>query len=895
MKINYWGLKGFLTSLCLIFLLNLHAQQKKTLSVQDYHLWQSSPKIMAAEAADDGNWYTYQTGHDSLVTITLKKINGPSAYRFTAKTNPNQNRAFSLEIKSNFSQDSKHFAFISNDTLQVINLNTGQLNSYKGFKDFRFVGQGKFLVAEADLPNSKDIVLWDLKNQQSTTIPEVEQFVINLTKNSIALVTKQANNQVVKTVDFKPGFPASVIASTTNNTYTKLTWNNKGTTLTFAEIKGAKLSDKVYKIYACTFPAGKPLLKTIDPAAGVNLPESYYCSADDKLYLSPDGSQLFFYLIKPIAAKPKYNQHKKTGVEVWLPTDPDLDYRENREDRQLWCQYTLANGKLMPVTDTVFNCAKLTGDGQHVLLYHKHGYLPRHKYVNKFIDIYIKDLKTGTSKLLLKKVWDQPDQISISPGGKYLAYYKDKNWWVYDIYQQKHRCLTEGFNNPLQNPNYDEPGTIPPYGNPGWLQNDRQLIVYDKNDIWLLNADDNNREKITNGASTDQTFRIFKQSNARNPFAGPGESFFNNIVYDENEGLVIKSINNQNYDNGMYLWTRKAKLTELRNQPMKFKFYGDIRPGKPFLFSESSFETPPRLMLHHPAGKTELLYQTDPHQKDYQWGKSELINFSTPDGKQLKGALFYPANYISGKRYPMIVSIYEKQSKDLHDYQIPSIDKNDALNGVNITNYNAEGYLVFLPDIDYEFNNPGISATKCVVAGVEKVIEMGLADRQNIGLMGHSFGGYETAFIATQTDLFKTAIASAGITDISSWAVLISQFGPNFTRIEEDQFRMTGKFQGDDYVRNSPMHYIHQMKTPILLWSGDKDTNVDVSQTKSFHTALWRLGKQSTMLIYKGENHVLISPDNQTDLDRRVKNWFDHYLKGVPAADWMVRHAEKSK
>jgi len=165
---------------------------------------------------------------------------------------------------------------------------------------------------------------------------------------------------------------------------------------------------------------------------------------------------------------------------------------------------------------------------------------------------------------------------------------------------------------------------------------------------------------------------------------------------------------------------------------------------------------------------------------------------------------------------------------------------------------------------------------------------MGLADRENIGLIGGSFGGYESAFIVTQTNLIKTAVPMCGITDLSSWPLLISQFGPNFTRVEEDQFRMTGKFLGEDYKRNSPMNYINQMNTPILLISGDKDPNVDVSQSKTFHNALWRLGKPSTMLIYKGEGHALIDPDNQLDAARRIKNWFDHYLKGEKPADWMV-------
>jgi|GEM_PF-175425 len=891
-KMN-WPLMVIMILLCAIFQIDTHAQNKKQLKEEDYSLWKSSPKIMDAETSEDGNWYAYQTGNDSVVTICINKLNSRLAYRFIAKSNSNVDRSFSFEEKSNFSQDSKHYAFVSNDTLHLIELNSGKILTFNGLKNFRFVGEGKYLFAESDISNDKKLWLRDLKNQKITIIDHVEQFAIDPIGKNIAVIVAKSNIREVKAILMTPGFPILLIASSTENTFSKLTWNKTGTVLAFYETKGISNNDSINAIHTYTHFGDKQVVTSLT-AINKDLPKAYML-ANDRLYVSSDGKKLFFYLKKMETIKPKTHLSKKSGVEVWLPTDPilSLNARIRKDDKQLWYQLNLDDKKLMAVTDTVYTQATLIGDGKNALIYHRNGYLPRYKYVNSFMDVFIKDLTTGASKLFLEKVWDGYDQISISPEGKFIAYYKSKNWWVYDIYQGKHICLTENAKMTIENSDLTKPGIIPPYGSPGWLNND--LLIYDKNDIWLFSADGKRKLKITNGFETNQTFRISNPTNARETNVGPGPSWFLPHLYDGNDGVLIKAVNNKNLDNGLFVWTYNSGLVELIRKPMEFSYFGKVRHKKAFLYSESAFDVSPRLILFNPSGTKELVYETNPQQREFAWGKSELVYFNTSDGKQLKGALFYPSNYVKGNRYPMIVAIYEDKSDHLHKYQMPSLSQADALDVINVTNYTSEGYAVFLPDITYELNDPGISATRCVMAGVEKVIEMGVADRKNIGLIGHSFGGYETAFIATQTDLFKTAIASAGITDISAWSLLISFVGVNFTRVESDQMRMTGTFMGTDYLRNSPMHYVHQMKTPILLWSGDKDTNVEVSQTKSFHNALWRLGKQSTMVIYNGEGHVLLNPDNQLDVTRRIKNWFDHYLKGEKPADWMIKGSEIRK
>jgi len=885
MKIKkYRAVYALVTLLCVFFTYGSQAQEKKILKVADYALWKSAPKITSAETSEDGSWYVYKIGNDSSANIFLKNIKTGLQRNFKAKYKPSRYKSY--KPRTDFSKDSKHYAFISNDTLRILHLNTGKMSILTGIKDFWFAGEGQYLLSEGNLPKNKKMWLMDLKNQSTINVDHVEQFQLDPTRRAVCAVVNKENKRAINVIRFKPGFPTSSISSTQENNYAQLTWNDTGNAFAFYETKSVDKNAAISKIHVCSNFGLKPKVRALSPEGHPNLPKNYVITSKDKLHLSANGKQLFFFLTKNNVSEANLNLKDVQGIEVWLPTDlvlspePDSKY----DDYRLWYQWTPEEDRLMAVTDGNFTRAILTGNEKKALIYHTRGYLPKHKYVNDFIDIFIKDLGTGRSKLLLEKVWKQSTQLSISPGGKYIAYFKDKNWWAYDIEQDSHRCLTTGFNTVLENIELDRVATVPPYKSPGWLKNDRQLIIYDQNDIWLLNADGKKNQRITNGIDTKKTFRLVEEE-VYSATPSPNEFGFISRAYNEIKGLLISSVNNQSLDNGLLMWTPKSGLSGLMEKPFALTTYGRLKPNQSFLFAEHTFDLPPRLMLFKTKNNVEQLNQTGPDPKEYTWGKSELVHFTTPEGKQLKGALFYPADYTIGKRYPMVVEIYEKKTRYLHDYQLPS--PYDP----KVANFTTEGYFFFMPDISYEPNNPGISATKCVVAGVEKVINMGIVDKENIGLMGFSFGGYETSFIVTQTDLFKTAVAGAGITDLLSWPILISSFGPNFNRVEEDQHRMTNTFLGEDYARNSPMHYIHQMNTPILLWSGDKDTNVDVSQTKSYHTALWRLGKPSTMLIYEGENHSFVKPENELDITRRIKNWFDHYLKGEPKADWMFKRS----
>jgi dipeptidyl aminopeptidase/acylaminoacyl peptidase len=279
---------------------------------------------------------------------------------------------------------------------------------------------------------------------------------------------------------------------------------------------------------------------------------------------------------------------------------------------------------------------------------------------------------------------------------------------------------------------------------------------------------------------------------------------------------------------------------------------------------------------------------TNPFQKEYAWGRSELIDYKNERGERSQAALFYPANYEAGKKYPMIVYIYEIVSNVVHRYNVPS-DRAPYSPAV----FTSKGYFVYEPDITYRPRDPGVSAVQSVVPAVKKIIDMGLVDAKRIGIVGHSWGAYQTCFLATNTNLFAAAVAGAPLTDLVSMygSVYWNSGIPETGHYETGQERMEVTLWDDPqaYIRNSPVYGLPKMTAPLLVAFGDKDGAVDWHQGIEMYNMARRLGKDMVLLVYAGENHSLAKKSNQIDYHNRIVDWFDHYLAGAPAKDWMVK------
>ena len=202
--------------------------------------------------------------------------------------------------------------------------------------------------------------------------------------------------------------------------------------------------------------------------------------------------------------------------------------------------------------------------------------------------------------------------------------------------------------------------------------------------------------------------------------------------------------------------------------------------------------------------------------------------------------------------------------------------------------------LVLQPDVVYEIGKPGSSALDCVTSAVKKVIELGYADPKHIGLQGHSWGGYQSSFIVTQTDMFAAVVTGAPPTNlVSFYDQLYKQTGTVQQGIMEiGQVRMgenvTPWNSHDLYESQSPVHHVQNIKTPFMILQGTADGAVDWVQGLEFFNAARRNGKQVIFLSYPDEPHHLAKKENQKDFQIRMKQFFDHYLMDKPAPKWMT-------
>jgi dipeptidyl aminopeptidase/acylaminoacyl peptidase len=250
--------------------------------------------------------------------------------------------------------------------------------------------------------------------------------------------------------------------------------------------------------------------------------------------------------------------------------------------------------------------------------------------------------------------------------------------------------------------------------------------------------------------------------------------------------------------------------------------------------------------------------------------------------------LIKPGNYEAGKKYPVLVYYYRFFSNRLYDF-----------NRVELTHrpcfpyYASHGYAIFLPDIRFDVGNPGYSATKCLVPGVQKIIDMGVADPEAICLHGHSWSGYQTAFAITQTDIFACAIAGAPVSNMTS-AYSGIRWGSGLARqfqYEKSQSRIGGSLweARDKYIENSPVFFADRIETPLLIMFGDEDDAVPWYQGIELYLAMRRLGKDCIFLQYRKEPHHPKTYANKLDCTLRYKEYLDHYLKKEPAAEWISK------
>jgi dipeptidyl aminopeptidase/acylaminoacyl peptidase len=905
---------SFLGIFFVLVITSAKAQQKKNLTQDDYGKWQS---LASNDLSPKGDWVAYQ--------VTVQEDND-TMYVMNRLTN----KMYKLEFASSpeFSRDDQWIAyriglpFKEAEKLRdqmkpietkmgLLNLSTGKKEIVQNINRFGFSRNGKFLAVYLNPPKeNKDkgavLLLKNLADGTTRTIGNVTEFAFNKKSDQFAYIVESANNagNSVELYNLANN-NLKVVASDTIK-FNKLTWQKEGDGLAFFRSyrkDGFEEDNAVVYTYTNIYKA--PMLKVFDPETAKGFPVGMRVYNGSGLTLSDDMTTAFFGVKKWTANPLAKKDDKKPGdsltkkdsaridstralakkgpadklapVDVWHWKDPEIQPRQRvtyGKDTvfSYLSAWNLDNNTFFQLAKELAPDAEINGNQKYVLISTNKKYRPAFK--EDFADAYLVNVKTGQEKLVFEKAIQNAYSFpQSSPDGKYFAYFKDKNWWTYNVATGENTNITQNIKTDFWDTRDDHPASRPAFGGGGWLKNDKEILLYDEYNVWAVKPDGKDARKLTDGDKDEVQFRVTRVD-------------FEERFIDDSKPIFFSAYGDKSKKFGYYKY-EKGKLDKMIFEDGLVNRLDKAKDANVYAYVKQDYDKSPSLYVAANSTNEQRVASTNPQQQNYYWGKSELVNFTNKKGKKMQGALFYPANYQPGKQYPMIVYIYETLSNTVHSYISPS-----RRGAYNTTNFTTNGYFVFRPDIVYEINDPGLSAVNCVVPAVEEVIKTGMIDKDKIGLMGHSWGAYQTSFIVTQTNLFKAAIAGAPLTDLISMSNSIywNNGVPDSKIFETSQGRFDGPWyeRMEEHMRNSPMFNASKINTPLLVTFGDKDGAVDWHQGIEMYSTMRRLQKPMIMLVYADENHNFTKKDDQIDYQKRQKAFFDYYLLGKPAETWIT-------
>lgn len=834
---------------------------------------------------------------------------------------------------------------LAKDSLAVVNLLTGTTEKIPNVKGFKIPEKGGSYVAyllenmkekssgdasdKEDGDDKKDedkntkplqLVVRNLLDGKSTTYDNVIRYEFSKNGKQLAFVTKKPEEkktkdkkgekdsedekaaekkdndkskpkkyafETVQIVDLQKGTVTKI--SEMEGDFSQLSFDEEGSQLAFVGTSSAQ-NDlvKLYQLYYFNFKTNKKEIVTNENA---QMRKNWVISENRFPIFSKNGKQLYFGVApKPVAKDTAMIANDHAVVDVWNYKDDYLQtvqLKELKNDLKKSYAAVLQTEKpdfLRNIDGEDLDTLRLVNDGNADFVI---GVTSLNNRISSQWEgstkktYFLIDNKTGNRTEIIKNL---NGSVEISPLGKFVVIF-DREKGMYFSYNVKTK-QTLPLNNGLQVSFVDEEFDMPDfpgaYGIASWTDNDESVIIKDRFDLW---------EFFLNGSK--------KPRNITNGFGRKNKITFDTYDLDKD----IKSINrkvliylsafdNTSKANGIF----KTKI-QSNSDPVKIQMenvwgYRSLQKAKnaeEYILVKESYTDSPNIFATSDFSEQQKLSNTNPQQSNYNWGTSELVNWTTFKGNSSTGVLYKPEDFYPNKKYPMIVYFYEKLSDNLNRYVAPA----PTPSRLNISYFVSNGYLVFTPDISYVDGFPGESAMEYINSGVEKLKQNSWVDGTKIGIQGQSWGGYQVAYLIAHTDMYAAAWSGAPVVNMTSayggirWS---SGMNRQF-QYEKSQSRL-GKnlWEAPElYIKNSPLFTINQVKTPVVIMSNDKDGAVPWYQGIEMFTALRRLGKPAWLLNYNGDDHNLIKRQNRKDIQIREQQFFDYYLKGAKAPVWMTK------
>ncbi|MGD8330219.1 MAG: prolyl oligopeptidase family serine peptidase, partial [Acidobacteriota bacterium] len=869
-------------------------QTKPAITPADYGQWET---LGSGELAPDGGYFA----------VGVRRVDGASAlhiYSLTTTasgTTASEPRVVDNGGSAEFSPDSRWLAYgigysedereamrsrdePVRDKMGLLDLRSGDEQSFDAVASFGFDDSGAYLWMRGypvEGREAADLVVRDLASGATVNFGNVSEFSWQDDAPRLAMTvdTEGGAGNGVQLYDAAAGTLLSLDSG--DATFTELSWRKDAADLAvLRSVEDAAHEEPTHVVLAW---------RGLDDGASDSLRFDYHAApgADPDMRVvehrapswSDDGSAIFFGLRewtpKPADDEEESVDEGDTGdgsgdmgegaaadrdepepadVDVWHARDeriiPMQKLQEQRDRQKSYLSvWHIADDRALRLGSDYDEDIELLAGQQYATETDRTPYLVDGMFGRRWYDIDLIDVNTGERT----RVVDRVRYFSGgSAAGKYLLYFKDDQHFAYEIATGRHVDLTSSLPTSFVDEDYDYPvEQKPSWGVAGWSDGDEAVLLYDRYDIWRVPPGGRGAMRITDGAEEEIRYRYVRLDDAPFSFGGPPPTI------DLDEPLMLSMFGQ---------WTKKSGYARLSladggssPQPLIYldKSVGRVSKASDaevYAYMVQDFDDSPDYFVGSGLADAAQITHTNPFQADFAWGHSELIDYSCEFGPRVQGALFYPANYEPGRSYPMITYVYEMLSQGVHNYSVPS-----ERSSYNPAVWTSLGYFVLEPDIFYRGRYPGTSAVECIRPAVKTVTDTGMVDAARVGLVGHSWGGYEAAYVPTKTDIFAAAVSGAALTNFFSMFGTIhwNQGMPESSHWETGQARMDVPYWDDmeAYVRESPVMGIPDLETPMLMAFGDSDGTVDFHQGVEMYNYARRAGKQFVMLVYAGENH----------------------------------------
>lgn len=875
-------------------------QENKVLTIDDYGQWKS---IRSVELSHDGDWFAYALDpNEGDPTLYLEPIDGGDIHEIPNGAAPE------------FARGGRHAAYLirpgddergGTTKMVLLDLGNGDKAEYDNIQRFEFSEDGRYLLVTKSRPerggspehSGRDTLLITLDGRDQPIVrhlgsvaeaefsedePEHLAYVIDaadMAGNGLYLLELDGDNALTP-------------LATSQHRYADIAWGENGERL--AVMRGRTpdgMSQRENEILAWETDdtRGGPILRfdLNDATENGDVPDRMVISQRGDLEWSEDGEILFFGLDEQetdfMGSISEQQRDELPNVDVWHWEDDQpqsvQEVRANYErNRTFLSAVVIDDADFVTLADEAMRSVSITGEGRWGLGRDDSAYRGRVTWGGSPADYYRIDLETGNRELIAREI-SRP--IGTSPCGRWFLFLEDERVIAYDMDADREHDLTRASGVDFVDRDDDHPYELPVYGRraAGWVEGEDgdalSVILNHKFDLYEIELDGDASRNLTNGMGEDEQIRF--DIVTLDPDA----------EYVDLDGRVLLSAYGE--------WTKKSGFFELDpgRDPDRLVFtdhdYGrpiKARDDERIAITRQTFEHFPDYYLTDTDFSTfDRLTDANPQIEEYAWGRRVLIDYENSDGVPLQATLTLPPDYEPGEEYPMLVYFYEKMSQRHHQFSMPRYDDRP-----HMSTYASDGYLVLMPDVVYEPGSPGDSAVDCVTSAVQEVIDRGYADPDRVGLQGHSWGGYQSSYILTQTDMFAAIVTGAPVTNlVSFYNELYKRTGTiQHGIVEVGQVRMgTTPFEDfDRFVDQSPVHNAENISTPFVILHGTADGAVDWHQGLELYASARRLGKPSVLLSYPDEPHHLRDRANQIDFQIRMKQFFDHHLKGEDPPDW---------